>query len=296
MNKPGLGFIQRPKNVFTGYFQECAHTRFDVSRLWSDSLAVMNVPQSAAAEYLKSSVKVTKTVGISGNQSRFRTSDHAARPRHSPPRDPPVSQTALPRPARNCSSKAHERPVGNRIAVSGNLLVPGYARDHRDLVSGIVLVLAGWAQPPTIGSCPVFPPNNIWNLPVDNLGVATQSSTYVNTIGSGITLHPDFGTVYEGAPDGTPYITVTGTQEKYPATFTYSDQSDPGPYAVPLNAPIEGGSQSNGDRHVVSIDTTNCILYEMWSAYPQTASWQAGSGAISNLTSNALRPAGVDVG
>ncbi len=147
-------------------------------------------------------------------------------------------------------------------------------------------------QTPTIGSCTVFPANNIWNVRVDQLPVSANSSTYVTTIGSGTPLHPDFGTVYNGAPNGIPFITVPGTQTKYPATFTYSSESDPGPYAIPLTAPIEGGSSSTGDRHVIAIDTDNCILYEMWSSYPQTASWQAGSGAIFNLTSNALRPAG----
>lgn len=159
-------------------------------------------------------------------------------------------------------------------------------------MAGVVLAGAGWAQSPTIGSCPVFPANNIWNMPVDQLPVSSNSATYVNTIGQSTALHPDFGTVYDGAPNGIPYITVPGTQTKYPATFTYSDESDPGPYAIPLTAPIEGGSDSSGDRHVISADTTNCILYEMWSAYPQTASWQAGSGAIFDLTSNVLRPAG----
>ena len=158
-------------------------------------------------------------------------------------------------------------------------------------MSAFGLMPIGWAQSPTIGSCPVLPPNNIWNVRVDNLAVSPQSSTYVNTIGSGVTLHPDFGTVYNGAPNGIPYVTVTGTQRNYPATFTYGDESDPS-HAIPLNAPIEGGSQSKGDRHVISIDTTNCILYEMWSAHPQTSSWKAGSGAIFDLNSNALRPAG----
>ena len=89
-----------------------------------------------------------------------------------------------------------------------------------------------------------------------------------------------------------PGFTVPGTQTKYPATFTYADESDPGPYAIPLSAPIEGGSASTGDRHALSVDTANCILYELYSAYPQASSWQAGSGAIFNLVSNALRPAG----
>jgi len=160
------------------------------------------------------------------------------------------------------------------------------------VLAGFILAGAAWAQSPTIGSCLVFPANNIWNMPVDQLPVSPNSATYVNTIGQSVTLHPDFGTVYDGEPNGIPYVTVPGTQTLYPATFTYQSESDPGPYGIPLNAPIEGGSASTGDRHVISVDTTNCILYEMWSSYPQTASWEAGSGAIFNLTSNALRTAG----
>lgn len=160
------------------------------------------------------------------------------------------------------------------------------------ILAGMVFASVAYSQALTIGSCPVFPANNIWNMPVDQLPVSSKSATYVSTIGQATTLHPDFGTVYAGAPNGIGFVTVPGSQTEYPATFTYSDESDPGPYAIPLNAPIEGGSASTGDRHVISIDTTNCILYEMWSAYPQVTSWQAGSGAIFDLTSNALRPAG----
>jgi hypothetical protein len=156
----------------------------------------------------------------------------------------------------------------------------------------IVLSVSAYGQAPVIGSCTVFPGNNVWNIRVDQLPAAANSSAYVNAIGSAAPLHPDFGTVYNGAPNGIGFVTVPGTQTKYPATFTYASESDPGPYAIPLNAPIEGGSQSTGDRHAIAIDTDNCILYEMWSAYPQAASWQAGSGAIFNLNSNALRPAG----
>jgi hypothetical protein len=165
---------------------------------------------------------------------------------------------------------------------------------HFTFLAGFVW-LAGtvWAQAPTEGSCTVFPEDNIWNTPVDQLPVSPNSSTWVNTIGPSSPLHPDFGSgLWDGEPMGIPYITVPGTQTKYPATFTYQSESDPGPYAIPLNAPIEGGSSSSGDRHVISVDTTNCILYEIYDAYPQTASWQGGSGAIFNLLSNALRPAG----
>lgn len=173
---------------------------------------------------------------------------------------------------------------------SSSGLVPN--RFLTTVLAAIALAGSARAQGPTIGSCPVFPANNIWNMPVDQLPVSSRSSTYVNTIGQGTAVHPDFGTVYNGAPNGIGFVTVPGTQTKYPASFDYSDESDPGPYAIPLTAPIEGGSQSSGDRHVISIDTTNCILYEMWSSYPQAASWKAGSGAIFHLNTNALRPAG----
>jgi hypothetical protein len=148
------------------------------------------------------------------------------------------------------------------------------------------------AQAPTVANCTVLPADNIWNTRVDQLPVHPSSSTWVNTIGASSHLHPDFGSgTYNGEPIGIPYVTVPGTQTKYPATFTYQSESDPGPYAIPLNAPIEGGSASTGDRHVIAIDGDNCILYEIYAGYPQAASWQGGSGAIFNLLSNALRPA-----
>jgi hypothetical protein len=171
------------------------------------------------------------------------------------------------------------------------------ARISNATITAITLnLLCFWsanAQAPTVGSCTVLPADNIWNTPVDQFPVSGNSSTWVNTIGASKTVHADFGSgTYNGAPIGIPFVIVPGTQTKYPATFTYADESDPGPYAAPLNAPIEGGSSSTGDRHVISIDTDHCILYELYSAYPQSASWAAGSGAIFNLLSNALRPSG----
>ena len=152
--------------------------------------------------------------------------------------------------------------------------------------------VSAFGQAPTIGGCTVLPADNIWNTPVDQLPVAPASSTYITTIGAASTVHADFGSgTYAGGPIGIPFVLVTGSQTKYPATFTYADESDPGPYAVPLNAPIEGGSASTGDRHAIAIDTTNCVLYELYAAYPQAASWKADAGAIYNLLSNALRPA-----
>jgi hypothetical protein len=154
---------------------------------------------------------------------------------------------------------------------------------------GFFAISAALAQAP----CPVFPANNVWNTAIDQLPVSANSSTWVTTIGATKTVHADFGSgLYNGEPIGIPFVIVPGSQTMYPATFTYADESDPGPYAIPLNAPIEGGSTSTGDRHAIAIDTGNCTLYELYAAYPQTNSWQAGSGAIFNLLSNTLRPAG----
>ena len=161
------------------------------------------------------------------------------------------------------------------------------------IFAALALVLAAKGQP-HIGGCEVFPSNNVWNTPVDKLPVDPNSNQYVTTIGANAPAHPDFGSgLYAGEPIGIPFITVPGTQPKVSVTFQYSDESDPGPYPIPSNVPIEGGAQSSGDRHVLVIDQDNCILYEMWSSYPQPdGSWQAGSGAIFHLKSNALRPAG----
>ena len=155
------------------------------------------------------------------------------------------------------------------------------------------LVGAGTADAQqTIGTCPVLPANNIWNTPVDALPVLSNSASMVATIGANTGFHADFGAgTWNGGPIGIPFITVPATQTKYPATFLYADESDAGPYAIPLNAPIEGGSSATGDRHAIAVDTGNCILYELFSAFPQSSSWNADSGAIFDLRSNALRPA-----
>jgi len=160
------------------------------------------------------------------------------------------------------------------------------------LVCGLTLAANAGAQQ-LIGGCPVLPSDNVWNTPIDTLPVRSDSATLVNTIGAGTGLHPDFGAgQWAGGPIGIPFILVPGSQTKYQASFMYAGDSDPGPYAVPLNAPIEGGSGSTGDRHAIAIDKDNCILYELYLAYADASGWSAGSGAIFNLKSNALRTDG----
>ena len=141
----------------------------------------------------------------------------------------------------------------------------------------------------------VFPADNPWNTDISAQPVDPNSTTLLNSCGGvGRKVHADFGTVWDGAPNGIPYVLVGGTQAKVPVSFDYADESDPGPYPVPANAPIEGGPNGTGDRHVIVIDTTAWRLYEMYDAHPLNGgtSWRAGSGATWDLNSNALRPAG----
>jgi hypothetical protein len=144
----------------------------------------------------------------------------------------------------------------------------------------------------SLGGKRVFPADNPWNQDISKAPVDPNSDRLIASIGANKPLHPDFGTVYQGAPNGIPYVVVPGTQPKVPVRFEYADESDPGPYPIPPDAPIEGGPRSKGDRHVIVIDRDHWKLYELFSAYRQGNGWKAGSGAIFDLNSNKLRPAG----
>ncbi len=147
------------------------------------------------------------------------------------------------------------------------------------------------AAPPTLGGCPVLPADNIWNVPVDTLPIDPGSNAYINTIGRSTGLHPDFGANWDGGPFGIPYLIVPSNQPLVPINFTaYGDESDPSPYPIPLNAPIEGGVNSDGDRHVLVMRQGECKLYELYRAFPNGAGWEADSGAVFDFKSNALRP------
>jgi len=138
-----------------------------------------------------------------------------------------------------------------------------------------------------------FPDDNPWNRDISKEPVDPGSATLIAACGLR-NLHPDFGTVWNGRPIGIPYVVVGGNQPKVPVSFQYASESDPGPYPVPPDAPVEGGSGADGDRHVLIIDRDNWKLYELFAARPLDggARWQAGSGAIFDLNANALRPAG----
>ncbi|MFB3881639.1 MAG: hypothetical protein ACE149_10265 [Armatimonadota bacterium] len=145
---------------------------------------------------------------------------------------------------------------------------------------------------PSLAGCQLFPPDNPWNTDISKLPVHPNSAAFIATIGLDKPLHPDFGTVWQGAPNGIPYVVVRGDQPKVPVVFDYPDESDPGPYPIPDDAPIEGGPESDGDRHILVVDADNCKLYELFHAFKTDDGWKAGSGAIFDLNSNKLRPLG----
>lgn len=140
-----------------------------------------------------------------------------------------------------------------------------------------------------------FPADNAWNTDISGAPVDPASDALIARIGLATGLHPDFGAgLYNGAPIGIPYVVVAGSQARVPMNWTaYGDESDPGPYPVPGNAPIEGGPAATGDRHVLVIDRDNDRLYELYRAFPQAGgAWNADCGAVFHLDSNDMRPGG----
>jgi hypothetical protein len=140
----------------------------------------------------------------------------------------------------------------------------------------------------------MFPSDNPWNQRVDQLPVASDSARLISSIGLDQPVHADFGTVWDGAPNGIPFVVVGKRTRRVRVHFQYGSESDHGRYPLPRGVPIEGGRRSTGDRHVIVVDRATCLDYELFAAYPHHggASWSAGSGAIFNLRSDHLRPAG----
>jgi hypothetical protein len=139
---------------------------------------------------------------------------------------------------------------------------------------------------PTVGGCAVFPSDNAWNRDISGDRVDPLSDAYIASIGAGGHLHPDFGS---NPGYGIPYVVVPASQPLVPIHLTdFASESDPGPYPIPPNAPVEAGS----DMHVLVVKQGLCRLYEMFSASYSGAPdhhWTATSGAVFNLSSDTLR-------
>ena len=135
----------------------------------------------------------------------------------------------------------------------------------------------------------VFSPDNPWNTDISKLPVDPHSDAYIAAIGANKPLHPDFGT----GTNGIPFQFVDHATRRSSVAFTYADESDKGPYPIPPHPLIEGGpNATDGDRHMLLIDTDSSVLYELWQAVKGPDGWHAGSGAIWDLKTNATRPRG----
>jgi hypothetical protein len=152
---------------------------------------------------------------------------------------------------------------------------------------------SGSVSAPVIGGCQVFPQNNAWNQDISGAPVHTNSANYMSkvaSLGGNQKLHADFGS---DPTYGIPFVVVPSTQPMVPITFNaYGDESDAGPYPVPANAPVEGGANSDGDRHVLVLQQGTCKLFELYRAFKTSTGWSGDSGAVWNLNTGALRPAG----
>ena len=159
-------------------------------------------------------------------------------------------------------------------------------------VVGVQPAQAGVHWIPSRPPCTAFPANNVWHADVSRLPVHARSSQWLSNMSPTRTLHPDFGPSYgaQSVPYGIPVTTVAGTHPKVAVQFEYADESDPGPYPLGPDTQIEGGAASDGDRHAVIVDKGACRLYETFATRNSGTAWYAGSGAIWNLRSNALRP------
>ncbi len=195
-----------------------------------------------------------------------------------------VAATAPARPTAG-SARVAARPAATRVAAAGTsrpadrpvLVRPGQSPPARAPQAG--------SSGPRIAGCPLFPPDNPWRRVISAAPLNPRSAAWVASIGSGRFLHPDFGS---DPSYGIPYSVVPASQAKVPIRFTaYGDESDPGPYPIPPGARIEAG----GDAHVL-VASGDCHLYELYGAARSGTGWTAASGAVFDLRSNALRPAG----
>ncbi|MEV6682349.1 hypothetical protein AB0N09_36645 [Streptomyces erythrochromogenes] len=185
---------------------------------------------------------------------------------------------AVPRPARRI------RSVVTVLAVACACLTSGYTDPGPSAAAAAA----------SAADCETALPDSFWRAPVDTLPVHPDSARYVSSIGASQPLHPDFGSgLVDGQPIGIPITVPDTTVPESKVSFDIAEESDPSGYRIPQNARIENGPASDGDRHVVVWDRGLCKSYELWDAKPQGGNaWHAGSGAVFDLRSNALRPDG----
>jgi hypothetical protein len=222
-------------------------------------------PNPTSAARLSPSVLGTATARRSHSASRHRPTKHRHPSTSQPAPTPGTSSTSVAGPT--ASSTVASSPAPSQPSTSSTAAAPPPS---------------GGA---TIAGCPLFPSDNAWRRNVSTDPLDPHSAAWVASIGASGHLHPDFGS---DPSYGIPYVVVPASQPKVPITFTdYGDESDPGPYPVPLNAPVEAG----GDAHVL-VASGDCHVYELYGAARSGSGWSAASGAVFDLRSDQLRPDG----
>jgi hypothetical protein len=201
-----------------------------------------------------------------------------------------AATTAASRPAHHAStpriSAAHSlRPSASPSASHSSAAPSVSAPAAISAVTGTTV--------PGAPNCPMFPADNVWNTNISELPVNPYSAAWMQSMDSSSTyLHPDFGPDPGGYPYGIPFTVVTSAHPSVQVTFEYASESDGGGYPFGPDTPIEGGASATGDRHAIMVNSSTCTLYELYDARYGASGSTAGSGAIWQLTSNALRPAG----
>jgi hypothetical protein len=175
-------------------------------------------------------------------------------------------------------------PAGTALLASTSLSVSSSSAPSDATSTGATFLAASRSR-----ACPILPASNPINHEIAHVPVDPHSAQYITSIGASLHLHADFGT---NPAYGIPYAVVGPHQPKVPIDFTaYGSESDPGPYPIPPNAPVEGTGEE-GDRHVLVLQEGACRLYELYDARRAGRGWAADSGAVFDLRSNALRPEG----
>ena len=193
----------------------------------------------------------------------------AARQARARPRAEVAMQAAAALPAGTASTGAPARSAAGPAVSAASTTVPGAA------------------------GCPMFPADNVWNTNISKLPVDAHSAAWLRSMdAAGTYLHPDFGPDPGGYPYGMPFTIVTKSTPLVRIRFQYASESNTGRYPFGPGTPIEGGRNAAGDRHAIMVNKDTCTLYELWNARYAAAGSTAGSGAIWNLRSNALRPYG----
>jgi hypothetical protein len=141
--------------------------------------------------------------------------------------------------------------------------------------------------------CSVFPADNWWHADVSGLPVHARSAAWLSHMSTQVDLHPDFGPSYGDGPDYGIPITVVGRKHAtVNVGFDYSSESDHVRYPLGSDTRVEGGRNSEGDRHAIVVDKASCTLFETFATRLSHGRWRAGSGAVWSLRKNTLRPDG----